>query len=243
MEDNMLKIQNLSKRYEDGKLALDNLNLHIERGSIFVLLGANAAGKSTTINLICGFIPPTSGRIFINTIDALKEPLKCRSEIAYVSENVMLYENFSGFQNLEFFSQLSGKRHSKSYLENLLRDFGLQETYIHKPVSIYSKGMRQKTGIAIAIVKDANLILLDEPFAGLDPKAAYDFQDILSRLKEVQQKTIFMSTHNIFRARDLADSVGIMKDGRLVLTRTSEELEYENLEKLYMDYMEGRMGE
>lgn len=235
----MLRISNLSKRYEDNKLALNNLNLEVKAGEMFVLLGANGAGKSTTINLICGFIKPSSGEILINNIDALKEPLKVKEQLAYVSENVMLYDNFTGYQNLRFFSKLNGQNKSRDELENILRDIGLQEEFIHKPISTYSKGMRQKAGIAIAVVKDASLILLDEPFAGLDPKAAHDFQNLLLDLKK-QDKAIFLSMHDIFRTKELADNVGIMLEGRLVMTRTSKELEFEDMEKLYLDYMEGK---
>ncbi len=236
----MLKIKNLSKRYEDGKLALNSINLEIKANEMFILLGANGAGKSTTINLICGFIPPTSGEIEICGIDALKDPLEARKKIAYLSENVMLYDNFTGYQNLAFFNRLSGKNHTKQELENLLRDIGLQEDFIHKHTSTYSKGMRQKAGIAIAMVKDADVIIMDEPFSGLDPKAAFDFQNLLMSLKE-KGKAILMSTHDVFRAKEMADTVGIMKDSVLVMTKSREELEYEDLQKLYLDYMEGRI--
>ncbi len=236
----MLKINNLTKRYEDKKLALDNISINVKSKEIFVLLGANGAGKSTTINLICGFIQPTKGEIFVSGIDAINEPLKAKEKIAYVSENVHLYNNFTGYENLKFFSKLSGKNYSKKELENILRDIGLQESFIHKPAGTYSKGMRQKTGIAIAIVKDADLILMDEPFSGLDPKAANDFQKLILKMRD-SGKAILMSTHNIFRAKILADHVGIMKDGELVITRKKDEFEFEDLENLYIDYMEGNV--
>jgi ABC-2 type transport system ATP-binding protein len=237
----MLNIKNLSKRYEDGKLALNNLSLDLEKGEMYILLGANGAGKSTAINVLCGFISPTSGEFFIDGIHGLKEPLPARKKIAYLSENVMLYDNFTGYQNLAFFARLAGKKKTKSELESLLRDIGLQDDFIHKHTSTYSKGMRQKTGIAIAIIKDADLIIMDEPFSGLDPKAAYDFQNLLLELKQ-KGKAILMSTHDIFRAREMADKVGIMKDGLLVMTKTAKELEYEDLQKIYLDYMEGNIS-
>ena len=235
----MLKIHNLSKRYEDGNLALDNLCLEIQPGQIFTLLGANGAGKSTTINIICGFIQATDGDVSIEDITLKENPLKLRSKIAYLSENVMLYDNFTGYQNLKFFSEIAGKKHTKAELEEVLREVGLQDEFIHKNISKYSKGMRQKVGIAIALVKDTPLFLLDEPFSGLDPKAAYDFQMLIYKLRD-SGKTIFMSTHDIFRAKEMADVVGIMKDGQLVMIRTREELAAEDLNRIYLDYIESR---
>lgn len=238
----MLQIKNLSKRYEDGKLALNSLTMELNKGEMYILLGANGAGKSTTINLLCGFIEPTAGEIYIDGIDALKEPLLARKKIAYLSENVMLYDQFTGYQNLSFFANLAGKSYTRSQIEDTLRDIGLQEDFIHKPTANYSKGMRQKTGIAIAIVKDADLIIMDEPFSGLDPKAAFDFQNLLMSMRE-KGKAILMSTHDIFRAKEMADRIGIMKDGLMVMTKSSKELEYEDLQRLYLDYMEGNITE
>jgi ABC-2 type transport system ATP-binding protein len=235
----MIEAINLSKRYEDGVLALDALNLKVAAGEIYCLLGANGAGKTTTINLFLNFIEPTSGSALINQIDVSRDPLESKRYISYVSENVMLYGNFTARQNLDFFARLAGKRNLKKddyYM--VLREVGLQEKAFEQKVKQFSKGMRQKVGIAIAIIKDAPAILLDEPTSGLDPKAGAEFLEILDELRR-RGKAILMSTHDIFRSREIANHVGIMKEGRKVMERTREELEHEDLQALYLDYMRG----
>lgn len=234
----MLQAIDLTKRYEDGLLALDHLNLEVKRGEIFCLLGANGAGKTTTINLFLNFIEPTSGQALINGVDSNKDPLEAKKHVAYVSENVMLYGNFTGRQNLDFFARLGGKTNLKKddyYM--YMRRVGLQEKAFEARLKTYSKGMRQKIGISIAIIKDSDNILLDEPTSGLDPKAAAEFVTILKGLRE-KGKSILMCTHDIFRAKEIADRVGIMKEGRLVMLRTREEFLEDDLEKLYLDYMQ-----
>lgn len=234
----MLEANDLTKRYEDGLLALDHLNLKVEAGEIFCLLGANGAGKTTTINLFLDFIAPTGGKARIDAVEVAVNPLEAKKKAAYVSENVMLYGNFTARQNLDFFAQLSGcSDMSREDFYMVLRRVGLQEKAFEQRVKNFSKGMRQKLGIAIAIVKDASNVLLDEPTSGLDPKAAAELMTLLGELRD-EGKAIFMCTHDIFRARELADRVGIMKEGRLVMVRTREELAEEDLERLYLDYME-----
>ena len=235
----MIEAKNLSKRYEDGVLALDALNLKVHAGEIYCLLGANGAGKTTTINLFLNFIEPTSGEALLNDIDVEKDPLEAKKYVAYVSENVMLYGNFTARQNLDFFAKLGGKRRlRKDDYYRVMREVGLPERAFEQRLKEFSKGMRQKLGIAIAMIKDAPALLLDEPTSGLDPKAGAEFLETLLDLKR-QGKAILMSTHDIFRAKDVADRVGIMKEGRKVMERTREELEFENLEHLYLDYMRG----
>ena len=234
----MLEAKNLSKRYEEGNLALDSLNIKIEEGEIFCLLGANGAGKTTTINLFLNFIEPTSGTAEINGIDVTKEPLKAKEHIAYVSENVMLYGNFTARQNLDFFAKLGGKTNlSKEDYYKVFRRVGLQEEAFERKLKKFSKGMRQKVGLSIAVIKDATNILLDEPSSGLDPKAGAELTNILKELR-LQGKSILMCTHDIFRVKEIADKVGIMKEGRLVMLKNREEFLKEDLEKVYLDYMQ-----
>ena len=233
----MLSAIDLTKRYEDGTLALDHLNLEVNAGEIFCLLGANGAGKTTTINLMLDFIPPTSGTATINGIDVTQDPLEAKKYVSYLSENVMLYGNFTARQNLDFFTKLGGKRNvSREEYYASMRRVALPEKAFEQRVKAFSKGMRQRLGIAIVIMKDAPVILLDEPTSGLDPRGAADFVDTLMELRD-EGKAIFMSTHDIFRAKQFADRVGIMREGRLVMVRTREELEQENLETIYLDYM------
>ncbi len=234
----MLQAVDLTKRYEDGALALDHLNLEVGKGEIFCLLGANGAGKTTAINLFLGFIEPTSGSASIEGVDVVSNPLATKDNVSFVSENVMLYENFTARQNLDYFARLGGKRNlGKEDYYSYMRKSGLREDAFEMRLRNFSKGMRQKLGITIAIVKDAPNILLDEPTSGLDPRAAVDFIDILKNLRD-SGKSILMSTHDIFHAREIADRVGIMKKGRLVMVRNRDEFMEEDLEKVYLDYMQ-----
>jgi ABC-2 type transport system ATP-binding protein len=233
----ILKADDLSKRYEDGVLALDHLNLEVRPGEVYCLLGANGAGKTTTINLFLNFIPPTTGTCFIKGIDVTRDPLEAKKHVAFVSENVMLYGNFTARQNLDFFAKLGGKADlTKNDYYQVMRRVSLQEKAFDQRVKNFSKGMRQKLGISIAIIKDAPAILLDEPTSGLDPKAATEFLEIMAELKN-EGRAVLMSTHDIFRAKEIGDRVGIMKEGRLVMERTRQELQYEDLVKIYIDYM------
>jgi ABC-2 type transport system ATP-binding protein len=233
----MLETKDLTKQYEDGLLALDHLNLKVEPGEIFCMFGANGAGKTTAINLILGFIPPTEGTAFVEGIDVVKEPLRSKEHISYVSENVMLYGNFTAFQNLDYFSRLAGKRNlKKADYADVMSRVGLQKNAFDMRIKNFSKGMRQKLGIAVAILKDAPNLILDEPTSGLDPRSGQEFLDLLLELKE-KGKSIFISSHDIFRAKFIADRVGFMLQGKLVMMKTSEELHGEDLNKLYLEYM------
>ncbi len=234
----MLKTENLTKVYEDGTRALTNLNLQVREGEIYCLLGANGAGKTTTINLFLNFIPPTSGTAYIQGIDVTKDPLEAKKYVSYVPEVCMLYGNLRATQNLDFFAKLGGKKNlKKEDYYNIMRRAGLEDKAFEKRVKHFSKGMRQKLALAIAIIKDAPNMLLDEPTSGLDPKAAHEFIQILFELRD-EGKAILMSTHDIFRAKEIADRIGIMREGVLLTEIRPEEIKDENIEKLYLQYME-----
>ena len=228
----MLIAENLSKTYGDYK-ALNNLNLKLNKGEIFALLGQNGAGKSTTINIFLGFVKPTEGVAKINGISVIDYPEETKKFIAYIPETVLLYPNLTGVENLKFFSSLAGFDYNDEELTNFLSKAGLQSDAHHNRLGGYSKGMRQKVGIAIAIAKKAKVLLLDEPTSGLDPKASNEYSEILKELAS-EGTTIFMATHDIFRAKEVADRIGIMKRGNLISEINADEISANELEKLYL---------
>lgn len=232
----LLEARALTKRYETGVVAVERLDLRVHAGEIYALLGANGAGKTTTINLFLNFIEPTDGFAFLAGINCARDPLAAKKHAAFVSENVMLYGGFTARQNLRFFSELAGRRHTADQLEAATRRVGLPADAFDSRVASYSKGMRQKLGIAIAILKDAPVLLLDEPTSGLDPKAAAEFTDLVRQLR-AEGRAILMSTHDLFRARDVADKIGIMKQGRLVAELPAERVRGADLERIYLEYM------
>ena len=228
----MLIAENLSKTYGDYK-ALNNLNLKLNKGEIFALLGQNGAGKSTTINIFLGFVKPTEGVAKINGISVVDHPEETKKFIAYIPETVLLYPNLTGVENLKFFSSLAGFDYDNEALTGFLSKAGLQADAHHNRLGGYSKGMRQKVGIAIAIAKKAKVLLLDEPTSGLDPKASNEFSEILKELAS-EGTTIFMATHDIFRAKEVAERIGIMKRGNLISEINADEISANELEKLYL---------
>lgn len=230
----MISAKNLTKQYSD-KIALGNLTLDIAPGEIFCLLGQNGAGKTTTINCFLGFVQPTSGQAFINGLDVAQHPIESKKHLAYLPEVVMLYPNLTGFENLDYFSRLAGFRHEKGELLMCLETAGLNKADSGRRVSEYSKGMRQKVGIAIALAKKAKALFLDEPTSGLDPKASNDFSNLLLELRS-DGVAMLMATHDIFRAKDVANRIGIMKDGRLVnvLDNNRNILHAKEIEELYL---------
>jgi ABC-2 type transport system ATP-binding protein len=232
----ILEAKKLAKSYAE-KQALKPLDLSLRYGEIFSLLGPNGAGKSTTINLFLGFIAPTGGSAFINNIEVAHNVTEVKRYLAYIPEQVVLYPNLTGLENLSLLSSLAGFNYTRNELEDLLINAGLQPDAMAKRTSAYSKGMRQKVGIAAAVAKKAMVLLLDEPTSGLDPKASNEFSELLLRLSK-EGTAVFMATHDIFRAREVSNRIGIMKDGQLVHELASGDMDAYELEKLYLDYMQ-----
>jgi ABC-2 type transport system ATP-binding protein len=232
----VLEAVNLTKRY-DGVTALDGLTLTVRPGEVFCLLGANGAGKTTTINLFLNFVSPSEGSALINGLDVTQHPLETKKYLAYIPETVMLYRNLTGVENLEYFSALAGRPdYTRTQLLDILAQVGLQPDAADKRVGTYSKGMRQRVGIAIALAKNAKALLLDEPTSGLDPKAANEFSALLSRLRQ-DGVAVLMATHDLFRAKESGTRVGIMRQGRLVRTLETTEVGHADLERIYLEHM------
>lgn len=232
----MLQANKLSKSY-GNQIALDCLDLSIGAGEIFCLLGANGAGKTTTINLFLNFTTPTSGQALIDGLDVTAQPLESKRRLAYIPETVMLYRNLSGVENLDYFASLgTGRSYTRAELEAFLRRAGLAPEAASKRIGAYSKGMRQKVGIAIAIAKQAKVLLLDEPTSGLDPAASNEFSDLLTQLAG-EGVAVLMATHDLFRAKECGTRVGIMKQGRLVQTMMTSAIGHTELESIYLEHM------
>lgn len=230
----MLEAIALTKVYQ-GAPALDRLDLLVPGGEVFCLLGPNGAGKTTTVNLFLNFIQPTSGQARVCGVDTAAAPLAARHLLAYIPETVMLYGNLTGLENLEYFSMLStGRRRSRDELLGLLREAGLQEEAASRRVAGYSKGMRQKVGIAIALAKDAKALLLDEPTSGLDPLAANEFARLIEDLRQ-RGMAVLMVTHDLFLAKQCGTRVGIMQRGRLAAVFDTNDTDHVGLERAYLD--------
>ena len=235
----MIEAIDLSKRYPTGHLALDALNLRVEPGEIYCLLGAQGSGKTTALNLFLGFAEPTAGTARIDGIDVAREPLRAKQHVAYLADTTGFYHRLTALENLGFFASLSGRRApSRHACEMALREVGIPESAFDQRLGELSAGMVRKVGIAAALMKEAPALLLDQPFLGLDPKAAAELVELLEAMRD-RGRALLIALQDLFWARQLADQVGILQEGRQVLQRTRQELQYENLEKLYLDYMRG----
>jgi ABC-2 type transport system ATP-binding protein len=231
----MIQLENVKKSFKN-QLALDSLSLRVNKGEILGLLGANGAGESTTINLLLGFLKPDAGFVKIDQKNTSTQPSEVRKLIGYIPENVNLYPYLTGLENLDYFCKLADLKYTKKELQDFLNTCGLQEEAHQKKVSDYSKGMRQKVGIAIAYAKKAKVYLLDEPASGLDPVASNELSHLLRKLAE-EGATILMASHDIFRVREVCHRIGILNQGKLVKEIKSEDVSANELEQLYLNYM------
>jgi len=229
----MIKTTHLTKKFS-SQIALSNLNLDVRSGEIYCLLGANGAGKTTTIHLLLSFIKPTSGSAYINHLDVQKNAKATKRYLAYIPENLMLYPHLTAIENLKYFSGIAGHKYGKDELKDFLSQSDLKTDAFNQRISKFSKGMRQKVGIAIALTKQAKVLLLDEPTSGLDPKANNEFGFLLKKLK-TDGVSILMATHDLFRAKEVATHIGIMKKGELIHQIVSDQISLSALEKIYLN--------
>lgn len=232
----MLEALELTKAYETH-VALRGLNLHISQGEVFCLLGANGAGKSTTIKLFLNFISPTTGAVHINGLDPQTHPEQTKSLLGYIPEQVALYPRLTGLENLQYFASLAGESDlCRQRLKEVLAQAGLPEAAIDRRVDNYSKGMRQKVVIALALIRRVRGLLLDEPTSGLDPQAAHEFSKVLRRLGD-EGVAVLMATHDLYHARESSTRIGIMQQGTLIETFLAKEVSHLELEHRALESM------
>ena len=231
----MLKIQNFTKMYDD-KAAVDNLSLEVGAGDIYAFIGHNGAGKTTTIKACCGILQFEQGEIFINGMSVKENPLGCKKQIAYIPDNPELYEYLSGIKYLNFVADIYGvgKNERNERITKYADAFGLTGD-LAQPVSTYSHGMKQKLAIISAWLHDPKLIIMDEPFVGLDPVAAHTLKTMMREHCD-NGGAIFFSTHVLEVAEKLCDKVAIIKSGRLVTSGDMETVKGDaSLEAVFLE--------
>ena len=231
----MLKIDHLTKTYGEKK-AVDDLTLHIRPGEIYGFIGHNGAGKTTTLKAVVGILQFDSGEITVDGLSIQKNPLDCKKKIAYIPDNPDLYEFMTGIQYLNFIADIFGvsAQDRQSRIREYADAFGLTED-LGQAISAYSHGMKQKLAIISALIHEPQLIIMDEPFVGLDPKAAHILKELMRGICD-RGGAIFFSTHVLEVAEKLCDKVAIIKEGRLIRSGTMEEVKGdESLESVFLE--------
>ncbi len=231
----MLRINNLTKAYGEKK-AVDNLSIHINPGEIYGFIGHNGAGKTTTIKACCGILGFDEGEIFIGGKSIKTEPLECKKLIAYIPDNPDLYTFMTGIQYLNFVADIFGigARERDERIHRYAEAFEI-ESSLANLISSYSHGMKQKLAVIGALIHDPKLIIMDEPFVGLDPKAAFTLKQIMREICD-NGGAIFFSTHVLDVAEKLCDKVAIIRHGQLIRSGTMEEVKGdESLEEVFLE--------
>lgn len=237
----MLRIENLTKTYGDNK-AVDSLTLHIGRGEIYGFIGHNGAGKTTAIKCCCGILGFDEGEIFVDGVSVRENPLECKKKIAYIPDNPNLYEFLSGIKYLNFIADIYGvpQKEREERIKKYADLFELTSD-LAQPVSAYSHGMKQKLAIISGLIHAPELIIMDEPFVGLDPKSSYLLKELMHEHCD-RGGAIFFSTHILEVAEKLCDKVAIIKKGKLIVSGNMEEVRgTESLENVFLELEEAHV--
>ena len=234
----MLNIEHLTKIYGD-KRAVDDLSLHIRPGEIYGFIGHNGAGKTTTIKACCGILRQDEGQIYVDGVSMRDDPIRCKSKLAYIPDNPDLYEFMTGIQFLNFVADIFGvgAAERRERIRRYADTFELTDD-LAQPVSAYSHGMKQKLAIISALIHEPKLIIMDEPFVGLDPKASHLLKGLMRDICD-RGGAIFFSTHVLEVAEKLCDKVAIIKGGRLIRSGTMKEVRGDaSLETVFLELEE-----
>lgn len=235
----MLKIKNFSFSYPNGKKAVQDLSIHVEKGDLYAFIGHNGAGKTTTIKSVVGILDFEQGDILINEKSIKDEPLECKKIIAYLPDNPDLYNSLTGIQYLNFIGdvfKISSKRR-KELIEHYASEFEIMDS-LTKMISSYSHGMKQKIALIAAFMHEPKLLIMDEPFVGLDPKATFTVKKIMREFCE-NGGAIFFSTHILEVAQKLCNKIAIIKEGKLIVKGEMEEITKDlSLEDVFMELTE-----
>lgn len=237
MSEIILESRGLTKHYGDF-VAVDSLDLTVRRGEVFGLLGPNGAGKTTTILMLLGLTEPTAGSVRVLDFDPARQPLSVKAHVGYLPERIGFYDGLTARENLIYIAKLNGLRREEAYkrIEAALAQMGLSEV-ADRRVATFSRGMRQRLGVADVLLKRPQLIIMDEPTQGLDPEAAREFLEIIHRLK-ADSITILLSSHLLYQVQAVCDRVGLFHRGRMVLEGTVEELAQRVLGGAYRIHLE-----
>jgi ABC-2 type transport system ATP-binding protein len=243
----IIETEELTKIY-NGEVAVDRLTFQVTEGEVFGFLGPNGAGKTTTLLMLLGLTEPTSGQARVFGLDPTREPIKVKSKVGYLQENMGFYTDLNAIQMLRFVAELNGFSGTESVarIESALQTVGLAAES-QKKIVAYSRGMRQRLGIAELLIKDSKVAFLDEPTLGLDPDATNRIMELIERLCHDQKMTILLSSHFLHQVQKICHRVGIMIKGRMVaqgpMDRLAEEKlgigqEKYSLEEIYMKYFQ-----
>ena len=242
MSEPIIELHELTKKY--GKFtAVDHINLSVQKGEIFGILGPNGAGKSTTILMMLGLTDPTSGTVQVCGINSTRNPIQVREKVGYLPEDVGFYDDMTGIENLLYTARLNRipEANARTKAEELLERVGLPVD-TQKKTGKYSRGMRQRLGLADVLIKDPEIIILDEPTSGIDPAGVQEFISLIKQLSREEKLTVLFSSHNLDQVQKVCDNVGLFNRGKLVALINLSELEKEHREltDIYNQYfMEG----